>query len=161
MEKKEVLKLINLGRIISIILMIAYILLEVAILTVAIITKFNSSFQMKFGKFDLLINFTNQIFTIAILFCLIKIFSIMRNEQRFFASTLDFWVRAISIIVIVGASAKNTVYNLLCGIFNSELKLSFLMKINFTGLIIGIALLILSFIIRRGIELQKQDDETL
>lgn len=155
------LKLVNILGVISRGLFAVYCLFEVGLLIIAIASKINPDIYGKIGDFDALRFFAEQIFVIAILFCLIKIFDIIKVNQRFFVHPINLWIRGVAATVFAEATLKNSLYNFLVGVFNSSVKLTFVIKINFTSLIIGVALLILSFAIEHGIRLQKRDDETL
>ena len=140
---------------------ISYCAMEILLFLLAIAVKFSEDIKSFIGEFDVLRFFVEQISVIAILFCLDKVFAIIKKEEKIFVRPVNLWIRGMAVIALVGATFNNVIYKLLSGMFNSGLKLSFVVKINFTGLIVGIALLILSFAIEHGIRLQEQDDETL
>ena len=141
--------------------MIIYVLLDVTFLAFAITLKFNPSIKDMLGDFDVLRSFTEQLFVIAIWFCIIKILDLIQKEKKFFVSPINTLIRTIGIIVVISATLSNTLYNLIYGLLNSDFTLMLMLKINITGLVFGIAIMILSFAIEHGVKLQNQDDETL
>ena len=158
---KKVLKFVGICSVLAKILLVVYALLELAALGFLVISKFNLKVANSLGEFDILLFFTRQIFVIAIIFYLVKIFDTIKKNKKFFAYPINLWIRALAIIVLFYSTLMNMLYNFIYGILNFELKLSFILKINFTTLIIGAGLLILSFVVEHGNKLQQQDDETL
>ena len=158
---KKTIKVVRTLSIVSMVVFVFYCVMEALLLALAIAERYNKNIGSFIGNFDALRFFVEQISVIAILFCLNKVFVIIKREEKFFVYPVNLWVRGMAVIALLAATFSNVIYKLLFGMFNSGLKLSFVIKINFTGVIIGIALLILSLAIEHGIKLQKQDDEII
>lgn len=153
------------GKIVSTVAFYFSIAISVIMLVLAILFEVNTSFRSVLQKImaeNLFLEaFIEQIFLLVVIFCLMKLFKTIEEERTPFSHKANKWLKVLSIVILVSSAFENALYKTILNMFEGKLTFSTNISFDTTSLVIGLAILLLSFIFEYGSDLQKQDDETL